>query len=268
MEQQVAILIDGDNISAKYAEYIKQEALQYGNIKICRMYGSITSPSVRAWYKVMPEQGIVPFLQISYANGKSVADQALTIDAMDLLYTGNIDVFCIVSSDSDFAKLAYRLKEAGKKVVGMGEQKTKEALAKACHEFKILDLIYKMGVEEDEELSEIRTVEEEAPEEIPEEVPEPLDEKEEGFGKEAEAEITIPTEEDIVNEITNFLEDDEWVNLASIGLQLSQRRSGFDSRNYGYRNMSMFIKKHEDVFETKKEKAPGNIHNVVYIRKK
>ena len=125
-----------------------------------------------------------------------------------------------------------------------------------------------MGVEEDEELSEIRTVEEEAPEEIPEEAPEPLDEKEEGFGKEAEAEITIPTEEDIVNEITNFLEDDEWVNLASIGLQLSQRRSGFDSRNYGYRNMSMFIKKHEDVFETKKEKAPDNIHNVVYIRKK
>jgi uncharacterized protein (TIGR00288 family) len=264
--EQVAILIDGDNVSSKYAPYIKQEALQFGNIKICRMYGSITSPSVKAWYKVLPEQGISPILQISYANGKSVADQALTIDAMDLLYTGNIDVFCIVSSDSDFTKLAYRLKEAGKKVVGMGEQKTKEALAKACNEFKILDIIYDTCMEDELHSQEVPHVEQVKAEESDDEE---LDlEVEEVLPDDVEAEITIPPESDIVAEIVGLLDDDEWVNLASIGLHLSQRRPGFDSRNYGYRSMSMFIKKHEAVFETKKVKAPNNIHNIVYIRKK
>lgn len=268
MEHQVAILIDGDNISAKYARYIKQEALQYGNIKICRMYGSISSPSVRAWYSVMPEQGIVPVLQINYANGKSIADQALTIDAMDILYTDNINVFCLVSSDSDFTKLAYRLKEAGKKVVGMGEQKTKEALAKSCNEFKILDLIYNTG-EEDEVSAEEHRFAGTAKKEETCEASDPAEkEKEEEITEKIEAKITIPSEEDIVSEIVNMLEEDEWVNLAHVGVQLSQRRSGFDSRNYGYRSMSVFIGKHEDVFEIRKEKAPDKIHNILYIRKK
>lgn len=269
MEQQIAILIDGDNISSKYAEYIKQEALQYGNIKICRMYGSVTSPSVKGWYKVLPEQGITPVLQINYANGKSIADQALTIDAMDLLYTGNIDVFCIVSSDSDFTKLAYRLKESGKRVVGMGEQKTKEALAKACNEFKILDLIYKTGVESIEEEEHTSGISEAAAAEERKEAPvDSVNETEEEAAEEIQAEISIPTEQDIVSEILNMLEDDEWVNLANVGFQLSQRRPGFDSRNYGYKSMSVFIKRHEDVFETRKKKAPDNVHNIVFVRKR
>lgn len=269
MEQQIAILIDGDNISSKYAEYIKQEALQYGNIKICRMYGSVTSPSVKGWYKVLPEQGITPVLQINYANGKSIADQALTIDAMDLLYTGNIDVFCIVSSDSDFTKLAYRLKESGKRVVGMGEQKTKEALAKACNEFKILDLIYKTGVENEEEAARTPGTSEAAATEEVKEIPaDTVDEAETDVPEETQAEISIPTESDIVSEILNMLEDDEWVNLANVGFQLSQRRPGFDSRNYGHKSMSAFIKKHENVFETKKKKAPDNVHNIIFVRKR
>lgn len=267
MEQQVAVLIDGDNISSKYAKYIKEEALQYGNIKICRMYGSINCPSVKSWYKVLPEQGIMPVLQISYVSGKSIADQALTIDAMDLLYTGEVDVFCLVSSDCDFTKLAYRLKEAGKIVVGMGEQKTKEALAKACNEFKILDLIYKNDVESDQQPEEESDVTEEAAVEVTEE-PSHAEEEENVLGNSEEIKLSIPTEEDIVNEIRSLLEDDEWSNLAGIGLQLSQRKPGFDSRNYGYRNMSMLIKNHEDVFETKKEKAPDNVHNIVYVKKK
>lgn len=269
MERQIAILIDGDNISSKYAEYIKQEALQYGNVKICRMYGSVTSPSVKGWYKVLPEQGITPVLQINYANGKSIADQALTIDAMDLLYTGNIDVFCIVSSDSDFTKLAYRLKESGKRVVGMGEQKTKEALAKACNEFKILDLIYKTGVEGIEEPEDTSGDTEAAAVEESREIPaESGNEEEPEAPEEIQAEISIPTEEDIVSEIRNMLEDDEWVNLANVGFQLSQKRPGFDARNYGYKNMSMFIKKHENFFETRKKKAPDNVHNIVFVRKR
>ena len=114
--KQVAVLIDGDNISDKYAEYIRQEARQYGKVKILRLYGSVNSPSVKRWYRVMPKYGISPVLQICYVHGKSVADQALTIDAMDILHMEKIDVFCIVSSDSDYTKLVYRIREAGKTV--------------------------------------------------------------------------------------------------------------------------------------------------------
>ena len=141
MEKQIAVLIDGDNISAKYAEYIKQEAMEYGNVRIFRLYGSVNSQTVKAWYKVMPLQGIMPVLQISYAYGKSIADQALTIDAMDLLYTGGVDVFCIVSSDSDFTRLASRLREAGKYVIGMGEKKTPSPFVAACNKFTYLEVL-------------------------------------------------------------------------------------------------------------------------------
>ena len=154
MEKQIAVLIDGDNISAKYAEYIKQEAMEYGNVRIFRLYGSVNSQTVKAWYKVMPLQGIMPVLQISYAYGKSIADQALTIDAMDLLYTGSVDVFCIVSSDSDFTRLVSRLRESGKMVIGMGENKTPEPFRKACDKFTILEnLLSEKGLEESGEES-------------------------------------------------------------------------------------------------------------------
>lgn len=266
MEKQVAVLIDGDNISAKYAEHIRQEASQYGHIRIFRLYGAINCPNVRAWYKVMPGQSIVPMLQICYANGKSVADQALTIDAMDILHEGKIDVFCIVSSDSDFTKLVYRIKEAGNTVIGMGEQKTKEALANACDEFKILDLIYKSetaGVEEapvkiEEIVSDIRQMTEEEVEVENDEV--------------EEAEISIPTEQEVIRVILDLLEtvfaDEKKVHLSNIGFKLSQKWPGFDARNYGYKNMRQLLNKHSDVLATDDEKAPDGIHKVAYVKKK
>ena len=245
MEKQIAVLIDGDNISAKYAEYIKQEAMEYGNVRIFRLYGSVNSQTVKAWYKVMPLQGIMPVLQISYAYGKSIADQALTIDAMDLLYTGGVDVFCIVSSDSDFTKLVYRLREAGKTVVGMGEKKTKEALAKACDEFKILDLIYKEAEEEEtevqadlpEEAEEVQLLDDDQDDILPEEA------------EETAEEISIPSEEEVIRYILDYLDEDENVNLAEIGAVLKQKYLGFDARNYGYKSMTSMIKNHFDCFD-------------------
>lgn len=271
MEKQVAILIDGDNISPKYAGHIKQEAMNYGNIKIFRLYGSIKSPSVKSWYKVMPLQGIVPMLQISYANGKSIADQSLTIDAMDLLYTSELDVFCIVSSDSDYVKLVYRLKEAGKLVIGMGEKKTREAMAKACDEFKILDLIYKdldsIDETEDENTSEIDvSVNNELAVHNVEEV-----EEEEIEGVE-DVEISISPEAEIIDGIREFIElsDDDKINLATIGNYLKKKYLGFDTRNYNYKNMTEMIESSKDTLnvEVKKEKAPDGIHKVVYVDKK
>ena len=275
MEKQVAILIDGDNISPKYAEYIKQEALRVGRIKICRLYGSIDSSSVKSWYKVMPLQGITPVLQMSYANGKSIADQALTIDAMDILYTGDVDVICLVSSDSDFTKLAYRMKEAGKTVIGMGKQKTNESLAKACDEFKLLDLIYKavVTVEETEPEPEIREVHADKKKKEQKKrkrifgteaaQPAPCEEEE---ILESDTVISIPTEDLIIEDILDFL-DDDWELLAKVGAYINKRRPGFDVRIYGYKNMSDFIKKHKSNFEMKKVKAEDNIHENLYVRK-
>lgn len=256
-EKQVAVLIDGDNISPKYAEYIRQEAARIGRIKIFRLYGSISSPSVRAWYNVMPKYGISPMLQIWYTQGKSVADQALTIDAMDILYGGEIDVICLVTSDSDFTKLAYRIKESGKVLVGMGEQKTNESLAQACDEFKVLDLIYQVA--ENIDLEETNLPEEQINSES-----EIFDEEENLLDEEKT--ISIPSEQEIVDNILDILED-EWEHLAAVGIALNKQISGFDARNYGYKNMTQFIKNHGNEFDLKYETGRDGIHSIVYVKK-
>lgn len=262
MEKQVAVLIDGDNISSKYAEYIMQEASQYGNIKICRLYGSVNCPNVKSWYKKMPGQGIMPVLQISYADGKSIADQALTIDAMDIIYRENVDVFCIVSSDSDFTKLVYRLKETGNLVIGIGEQKTKESLAKACDEFKILDLIYKSETEESDVIKDSYTEDKSVEiNEVEEENTEVVE----------EAEINVPTEEEVIETIvylldTNFA-DEVKTHLSKIGILLSKKWPGFDARNYGYKNMRQLLNNHTDVIKIEDEQAKDGIHYITYIMK-
>ena len=272
MEKQVAVLIDGDNISAKYAENIKQEALQYGNIKVFRLYGSVNSPNTKKWYPVMPRQGIMPVLQISYASGKSIADQALTIDAMNLLHSEGIDVFCIASSDSDFTKLVYRLKESGKVVIGMGESKTKEALAKACDEFKILNLIYQ--TEEDN----LKSDETDADTSINSGQKKPdKEETERGFYEDEildddedeeieEVEISIPGLPEISSYIALYIEslDSERVNLATLGNVLKKRFSGFDTRNYKCSNMTQMMKKIGG-FKVESENAPDGVHKVMYI---
>lgn len=258
MEAKIAILIDGDNISPKYAEYIKKEAEHIGRIKISRLYGSISSPTVKSWYGVMPGQGITPMLQISYANGKSIADQALTIDAMDILHSGQIDTLCLVSSDSDFTKLVYRFKEAGITVIGMGEQKTNESLVKACDEFRLLDLIYNEVKEDDsaQHISDIDVVMSEDAEAM----------EEEEIIKEASP-ISVPTLDEVLSEISDYLEDD-WQNLASVGIHMSKRCPGFDARIYGYRNFSDLIKKNSSRFALKTEDAEDKIHKIVYVKKK
>ena len=138
---KLAVLIDADNISPKYVKVILDEAASFGIAAVKRIYGDWSDPRLKSWRDVLLNNSIIPMQQYSYTSGKNATDSAMIIDAMDLLYAGNLGGFCIVSSDSDFTRLAARLREAGKLVIGMGESKTLGPFVKACDQFKYLDLI-------------------------------------------------------------------------------------------------------------------------------
>ncbi len=147
-DKKLAILIDAENISSKYVNIILEEAVNTGNVIYKRIYGDWTTQSLNSWKKVLLDNAISPIQQFSNVNGKNSSDSALIIDAMDLLYQVDIDSFCIVSSDSDFTKLASRLRESDKYVLGMGEQKTPRSFISACSKFLYLDLLYSGEPEE------------------------------------------------------------------------------------------------------------------------
>jgi uncharacterized LabA/DUF88 family protein len=136
---KIAVLIDADNVSDKYIQYIMDEISNYGTPTYKRIYGDWTKPQLSSWKPTLLNYSITPIQQYNYTVGKNSTDSALIIDAMDILYTGSVDGFCIVSSDSDFTKLAARLREAGMRVIGMGEKKTPAPFRAACEQFKYLE---------------------------------------------------------------------------------------------------------------------------------
>ncbi len=239
-EKQVAILIDGDNVSHKYIENIIREAEQEGNIKIRRLYGSVSNLSTKAWYSDMPLWGITPMLQIDYiaGKGKSVADQALTIDAMEMIYTTHVDVVFLISSDSDFTNLVYKLREHEIKVIGMGETKTKMALVRACDEFRLLDVIYGRN----ESLEKENANENEDP-------------------------VDIPSIDTVIQIICDYAVD-EWKNLSVVGNYLRQQIPGFDSRNYGYEKLKLLVERYKDRIDIKDEQPRPGLPTVCYIKLK
>ena len=148
-ELRIAILIDADNVSDKYIKIIVDEVANIGIATYKRIYGDWTSARLSSWKKVLLEDSIIPIQQYSYTTGKNATDSAMIIDAMDILYSGNVDGYCIVSSDSDFTRLAARLRESGMLVLGMGEEKTPKPFISACNQFKYLDLLYRNQQEEE-----------------------------------------------------------------------------------------------------------------------
>lgn len=148
-ELRIAILIDADNVSDKYIKIIVDEVSNIGIATYKRIYGDWTSARLSSWKKVLLEDSIIPIQQYSYTTGKNATDSAMIIDAMDILYSGNVDGYCIVSSDSDFTRLAARLRESGMLVLGMGEEKTPKPFISACNQFKYLDLLYRNQQEEE-----------------------------------------------------------------------------------------------------------------------
>ncbi len=267
-QEKIAILIDAENISMKYMKLIMNEVGKYGIATYKRIYGDFSNPGVMAWQDKLREYAMTPIFQFNYTRGKNASDSALIIDAMDILYSGKVTGFCLVTSDSDFTKLAIRLREAGMLVIGMGEQKTPNSLVAACEPFKYLDLLYQESSEEN------RKMEEEGKE----------NRKESGKGKktvrntadgiadgeEDTGENKIPTKREVGEEIVSIIEsrseEDEWVNISDIGNILPKRIPGFDPRNYKYEKLGGLIKSY-DFLETKAiPNSKDKLLKVVYVR--
>ncbi len=215
-ERRFAVLIDADNVSPKYIKYIMDEVSDMGIATYKRIYGDWTDTTKRGWKDVMLEWSINPIQQYSYTFGKNATDSAMIIDAMDILYSGNVEGFCLVSSDSDFTKLAQRLREDGMFVLGMGEKKTPTPFVKACDTFKILEVI--------------------ASEEISKEQITSLEDIEGAVEK-------IITENNNLGKPTG---------IAEVGSVLAKKFSDFDVRNFGYSKLSTFLESLKD-FEVDKK---------------
>ncbi len=208
--KRFALLIDADNISAKYISDILEELSTYGITTYKRIYGDWTSTQANKWKGELLENSVIPVQQFSNTVGKNATDSTLIIDAMDILYTGNVEGFCIVSSDSDFTRLASRLRESGMEVIGMGEEKTPRSFRVACTRFVNLENLSSQDVDAEKE------------------------------GKDN----TI-SREVIFNAITNIINENEnkgkSVELAAVGNRLVNMYPDFDVRNYGYSLLSRFV---------------------------
>ena len=213
MEKRFALLIDADNVSAKYIDPILDELSKYGNVTYKRIYGDWTNRQNSSWKEELLTSSITPIQQFSYTTGKNATDSALIIDAMDILYTNTVDGFCIVSSDSDFTKLASRIRESGLTVIGMGENKTPMAFRKACDIFTRLELL---------------EGENEAKEEV----------KEDAGVKDIDK-STI--EDAIVKIITENTNNGRETGLAELGNRLLKLYPDFDVRSYGYSLLSKLL---------------------------
>lgn len=211
-EKCYALLIDADNISAKYIKPILTELSKYGVITYKRIYGDWTSTQHSSWKDELLKNSITPIQQFSYTQGKNATDSAMIIDAMDILYTNDVDGFCIVSSDSDFTRLVSRLRESGKMVIGMGENKTPEPFRKACDKFTILENLL---------------IEQELGRSKPEDVHDKLSKE-----KIEDAIIKMVIENQNSNKVTG---------LGEIGSRLVNLYPDFDVRSYGYNMLSKFL---------------------------
>ncbi len=236
---KLAVLIDGDNAQPDIIEGLLAEISKYGTANVKRIYGDWTGPSLKGWKDVLLDHSIQPIQQFAYTRGKNATDSALIIDAMDLLYTGRFDGFCLVSSDSDFTKLASRIREAGLLVYGFGEKKTPVPFVAACDKF-----IYT-------------------------EVLRPKDEAEQQRAKMSAKELKQDTR--LVSMLRSAVEasSDEsgWAHLAPVGSHIAKQSPEFDPRNYGYAKLGELVKA-TTLFETEERQLGNTKSKALFVRDK
>ncbi len=254
-EKRFAVLIDADNVSAKYIKYILDELTGYGVATYKRIYGDWTKPSAGSWKDVLLENSVTPVQQYGYTVGKNATDSAMIIDAMDILYSGNVEGFCIVSSDSDFTKLASRLRESGMLIVGMGERKTPKPFIAACNQFKYLDVLAEsekksMEMEESHAKSDVNKDKNKKAAVKKGKEMEPDPSKVIKAPVTAENGDTVKNMTDIsviksaiIKMMNEVDEEDQRMNMGELGSRLVKRYPDFDVRNYGDTKLSKFLKK-------------------------
>ncbi|MFN9528849.1 NYN domain-containing protein [Ectopseudomonas chengduensis] len=253
-----AVLIDADNAPAAIVEGLFEEIAKYGVASVKRIYGDWTQPNLGSWKKVLLDHSIQPIQQFAYTKGKNSTDSSLIIDAMDLLYTRRFEGFCLVSSDSDFTRLAARLREEGLEVIGFGEQKTPQPFVKACDKF-----IYTELLRDDANESE-------SPAPQPPESPEP---------KPTTGNTTTPAENApaeanrpkvpvklITKVIDDISDEDGWAHMAALGENLRKLKSDFDPRLYGFKKLTDLIKARNGQFELQERGVTATGGKVLFVR--
>ena len=226
-QQKFAVLIDGDNAQASLLPQILAEVSSFGQITIKRIYGDWTTTNMNSWKEYLQKHAIQPMQQFRYTTGKNATDSALIIDAMDLLHSGNIEGFCIVSSDSDYTRLATRITEEGLFVIGVGEKKTPEAFTNACNQF-----IFAENLAPTKETKKRVTRKRRKKEEKPD-TSDPLPLLLEGFDLAAK--------------------EDEWVHLAALGSALRKLYPAFDARTYHHQKLQSLIEDYPETFQLKRD---------------
>lgn len=247
----MALLIDGDNASPKIVVGLMAEIANYGTASVKRIYGDWTAPSLKGWKECLLEHSIQPIQQFAYTTGKNATDGAMIIDAMDLLYTGRFSGFCIVSSDSDFARLAARIREQGVTVYGFGERKTPRPFITACDKFVYFDVLSAQAAE----------VEEAAPP-----AQNPVQAKP-AAAKATPKKATLDrvARDMLTKAIIATADEDGRANLAQVGGHLAKQAPDFDARNYGFPRLSDLVRS-SGIVDV--ERAPDNPKTILVRLKK
>ncbi len=244
MDLKLAVLIDGDNIPSAYVKAMMEEIAKYGNPTIKRIYGDWTTPNLSKWKNVLLENAITPIQQYGYTSGKNATDSAMIIDAMDILYSGQVNGFCLVSSDSDFTRLATRLREAGMNVIGIGEKKTPEPFIVACDRFIYIEILKDQSGESESESAPSKSRK-----------------------KSSVDKITPKVIRLISSTISDLADDDGWAYLGDVGNLLQKKQPNFDSRNYGFQKLTPLIKSTRK-FEIEQRESPKGRFKLIYVRNK
>jgi hypothetical protein len=254
--QKIAVLIDADNAQASLINAILAEVGKYGVATVKRIYGDWTQPNLGSWKKVLLENSILPMQQFGYTKGKNATDSALIIDAMDLLHTGRFDSFCLVSSDSDFTRLAARIREAGLTVYGIGRDTTPQPFKSACDKFISTEYLHP---EEAEVLIEPKLIN-----------PKPINPKIEVEKNNNKIEkINKPDVVKLISSAIDEISNDQGFALISmIGDYLTKLQPDFDARKYGHKKLSSLIKAFPDFFNIDEKEIHQGSPKVMYVKNK
>jgi len=240
MNLNLAVLIDGDNIPSAYVKEMMEEIAKYGNPTIKRIYGDWTKPHLSKWKNLLLENAITPIQQYGYTTGKNATDSAMIIDAMDILYSEKVNGFCLVSSDSDFTRLATRLREAGMQVIGIGEKKTPNPFIVACDKFVYIEILKNQSKERESE-------------------------NEKDLTKDTVDKITSREIKLIATTITDLSDDDGWAFLGDVGSLLQKKQPNFDPRNYGFQKLTPLIKS-IGKFEIEQRESPKSRYKLIFVK--